>query len=171
MNMRIAPLAGLGLAILAGVNVWLLTIVLGDLTGAEPAPAAAPALDAKLSDSGQDGAAVQPITAYRETLAHPVFFKSREPYVPPRSAPAPTPAAVAKPPPPPVIVDPGLTVAGVIISEGVRKAYIRGKSDSHGSWVIEGESLIGWKVESIDAGGVKLRQHNQMIELQLYPPK
>ena len=47
-----------------------------------------------------------------------------------------------KPAPPP-IVDPGLIVGGVIISGDVRKAYVYGKADSHGTWVSEGETLAG----------------------------
>jgi hypothetical protein len=171
MSPRMAPLAAAGLAALAGVNLWLLSIIVGDATGEAAPPVAAPAWDAKLSGPGRDGAAAKPITAYRQTLAQPVFFKTREPYVaPPRPAAPPVPAAVAKPPPP-VVVDPGLTVAGVIIGAGVRKAYIHGKSDPHGSWVSEGESLTGWKVQTIDADGVKLQQQDRTIDLQLYPAK
>jgi hypothetical protein len=167
---RIAPLAAAGLAALAGVNLWLLSIILGDATGEEAPPVAAPAWDAKLSGSSRDGTASKPISAYRQTLAQPVFFKTREPYVapPPRPVTPPTPAVVAKPPPPPV-VDPGLTVAGIIISQRMRKAYIHAKNDPRGSWVSEGESLTGWKVQAIDAGGVKLQQQDHTIDLQLYP--
>lgn len=170
MKMRIAPHAAAGLAALVAVNLWLLCIIFGDATGEEARPMAAPAWDAKLPRPGRDDAAAKPISAYQQTLAQPVFFKTREPYVapPPRPAAPPMPAVVAKPPPP-VIVDPGLTVAGIIIGAGVRKAYIHGKTDPHGSWVSEGESLTGWKVQAIDAGGVKLRQQDHTIELQLYP--
>jgi hypothetical protein len=171
MKMRIAPLAAAGLALLAGVNLWLLSIILGGASGEEAQPVAAPAWDAKLSGPGRDGAAAKPIGAYRQTLAQPVFFKTREPYVapPPRPAAPPVPAAVAKPPP--VIVDPGLAVAGIIIGQGVRKAYIHGKSDPHGSWVSEGEALTGWKVQTIAPDGVKLQQQDRTIDLQLYPAK
>jgi hypothetical protein len=170
MNARIAPLAAAGLASLAGVNLWLLSIILGGTTGEEAQRVAAPAWEAKLSGAGRDGAAPKPISAYGQTLAQPVFFKSREPFVapPPRPVAPPTPAGIPKPTAP-VVVDPGLTVAGIIIGAGVRKAYIHGKSDPHGSWVSEGESLTGWKVQAIDAGGIKLQQHDHMIELQLYP--
>ena len=168
MNMRIAPLAAAGLAALVGVNLWLLSIILGEATGEEALPIAAP-WDAKLPGPGRDDAAAKPITAYRQTLAQPVFFKTREPYVapPPRPAAPPTPAAIPKPPP--VVVDPGLTVAGIIIGEGVRKAYIHGKSDPRGTWLSEGEALTGWKVQAIDPGGVKLQQQDRTIELHLYP--
>lgn len=170
MNMRIAPLAALALAALAGVNLWLLTVIFGDATGEEPASIVAPAWDAQLLVSGRDDAVAKPISAYRQMLAQPVFFKSREPYVPPRPAPPPGPAVAARPPPP-VIVDPGFTVAGIVIGEGMRKAFILGKSEPHGTWVAEGESLTGWKVQAIDAGGVKLKQQDHTIELQLYPTK
>jgi len=168
MNLRIAPLAAAALAALVGVNLWLLTIILAGAVGEEPAPMAAPAWDAKLSGPGKGETAAKPITAYRQTLAQPVFFKTREPYVAPPPVASPTPAAMPKPPPP-VIVDPGLKVAGVIIAAGVRKAYIHGKTDPHGNWVSEGETLTGWKVQAIDAGGVKLQQQDRTIELQLYP--
>jgi hypothetical protein len=172
MSPRISPLAAAGLALLAGVNLWLLSIILGDATGEGAPPVAAPAWDAKLSGPGRDGAAAKPISAYRQTLAQPVFFKTREPYVapPPRPAAPPTPVAIPKPPAP-VVVDPGLTVAGIIIGAGVRKAYIHGKSDPHGSWVSEGEALTGWKVQTIGPDGVKLQQQDRTIELQLYPAK
>ncbi|MBV8755023.1 MAG: hypothetical protein JO328_19375 [Hyphomicrobiales bacterium] len=170
MKIRIAPLAVMGLAALAGVNLWLLTVMISGGTGDEPAPVATPVWDAKLSGSGRDDAAAKPISAYRQTLAQPVFFKTREPYVvpPPRPVAPPTPAAVQKPAPPP-IVDPGFTVAGIIIGQSVRKAYIHTKSDQQGNWVSEGESLTGWKVQAIDAAGVKLQQQDHTIELELYP--
>jgi hypothetical protein len=171
MNLRIAPLAAVALAALVSVNAWLLAIIVTDATGEEPAPVAAPVWEAKLSGPRRDDAAARPIGAYRETLAHPVFFKSRVPYLPPRPAAPPASPVVAKPPPVPVIVDPGLAVAGIVISGGVRKAYIHGKADPHGSWVAEGESLTGWKVQAIDADGVKLQQQDHTIELQLYPAK
>lgn len=172
MNIRITPLAAMALAALAGVNLWLLAIILAGATADEPAPVAAPAWDAKLSSSGPDDAAAKPISAYRQTLAQPVFFKTREPYAapPPRPVAPATPAVVQKPAPPP-IVDPGFTVAGVIIGQNVRKAYIHTKSDQQGNWVSEGESLTGWKVQAIDAAGVKLQQQDRTIELQLYPTK
>jgi hypothetical protein len=172
MSMRIAPLAAAGLAALVAANAWLLTVVFADPKADEPAGVAAPAWNPKLPGAGGGTATAKPLAAYRETLAQPVFFKTREPYVaaPRPVAPPPTPAVVAKPPPP-VIVDPGLAVTGIIISRGVRKAYLHGKTDAKGNWVSEGETLTGWKVQTIEPGGVKLQQHDRTIELELYPAK
>jgi hypothetical protein len=170
MRIRIAPLAAIALAALAGVNLWLLTIILAGATGDDTAPVAAPAWDAEISRSGPNDAAAKPISAYRQTLAQPVFFKTREPYVapPPRPVAPATPAVVQKPPPPP-IVDPGFIVAGIIIGQSLRKAYIHARNDQQGNWVSEGESLTGWKVQAIDSTGVKLQQQDRTIDLQLYP--
>jgi hypothetical protein len=172
MTMRIAPLAAAGIAALAAVNVWLLTVLIAGVTGDAPAAIAAPAWDPNLPGAGEDVPAARPINAYRETLVHPVFFKTREPYVapPPRPVAPPVPAMLPKPAPPP-IVDPGLIVGGVIINGDVRKAYVYGKADSHGSWVSEGETLAGWKVGAIDSAGIKLQQQDRTIELQLYPSR
>jgi hypothetical protein len=173
MSVRFPPLATAGLAALAAVNLWLLTIVVGDVAGNDPAPVAAPAWNPKLPDAAEDSPVARPIQAYRETLVRPVFFKTREPYVPPPPRPIAAPAPAALPKPPPAVVDPGLIVGGVIISRDVRKAYVYGKTDSHGhgTWVSEGEVLTGWKVVAIDSGGVKLQQQDRTIELHLYPPR
>jgi hypothetical protein len=172
MNPRIAPLAAVGLAALAGINLWLLTVILAGASGEESVAVASPTWDTNWSGARKTDVTTKPITAYGQILAQPVFFKTREPYVapPPRPAPPAHVPVVAKPPPPPV-VDPGFTLAGVIIGQGVRKAYIHTKSDQQGSWVSEGESLTGWKVKAIDAGGVKLQQQDRTIELELYPAK
>src|SRR5262245_9168357 len=53
--------------------------------------------------------APRPLAAYPETLARPVFFKGRAPYVPPPPAPPPPPPPPASAPPP---VDPGLVLGG-----------------------------------------------------------
>jgi hypothetical protein len=67
----------------------------------------------------------KPVTDYGETLARPVFFKSRAPYAaPPPPPPPPKPPATA----PPAPVDPGLVLGGVVVLEGAKKAYIFNKA-------------------------------------------
>jgi hypothetical protein len=55
--------------------------------------------------------------------------------------------------------------------EEVKKAYIFNRSDSRGAWLSEGETILGWKVESIDALTARLQQGGRSIELQLYPKR
>jgi hypothetical protein len=170
MNLRIAPLAAVGLAALAGINLWLLTNILAGAAGEEPGSVAAPTWDGKWSGPGKADVVAKPISAYGQILAQPIFFKTREPYVAPPPRPAQPPAPVVAKPPPPPIVDPGFSVAGIIISQGVRKAYIHTKKDQEGSWVSEGGNLTGWRVQAIGPESVKLEQQDRTIELQLYPP-
>jgi hypothetical protein len=171
MTLRAAPLTLASLLGLAFLNAWLLAIV---VQSPEPEPAwLAPA--AMHDQPPGPPASVpklpkpKPITAYRQTMTEPVFFKSRAPYVAPPPAPPPIPKPVAVPPPAPV--DPGLVLGGVVIMDHAKKAYIFNKADSRGAWLSEGESMLGWQVESIDAMTARLHQAGRHIELQLYPKR
>jgi hypothetical protein len=169
MPLRITPFALVGLAGLVGLNVWLVAMLMrGHVQESEvqsPATAAGRPPSPAMSDSKPPES--KPISSYPQTLARPVFFKSREPYVPPPPAPPPLPQPAATPPPTPV--DPGLALGGVAIMDGTRKAYIFSKADMRAAWIAEGEIILGWTVEAIDAMTAKLQQADRSIELQLYP--
>jgi len=168
MTLRVAPLTLTGLLGLASLNAWLLAMAL-DAPTPEPeveARVAMPEHPPKPPGSEIDLPKAKPIAGYGQTLAKPVFFKSRAPYVPPPPPPAPPKPAAAPPP-----VDPGLVLGGVVIMDEARKAYIFNKTDSRGAWLSEGESFLGWRVESIDAMTAKLQQAGRSVELELYPRK
>ena len=55
-----------------------------------------------------------------------------------------------------------------MITGGAKKAYLFRKTDRTGSWLAEGEEILGWKVRSIDSGGAKLQKDGRDIELLLY---
>ena len=119
-----------------------------------------------VSGSIKEAAVRKPFEAYNVILAHPVFFKSRAPFVAPPPAPSPPPPA----PPPPVATDPGLFVGGVMLKDGLSKAFLFRKAGSvAGTWASEGEEFQGWRVRSIDNSGVKLEQGGRTIRLSLYP--
>jgi hypothetical protein len=167
MRLRVAPLTLGVLLTLAGLNAWLLAIavespVLEPEASAPVALAAPPAFEIALPRP-------KPITAYAHTLAKPLLFKTRAPYVPPPPAPPPAPKPVATSPQAPV--DPGLALGGVVIVDGARKAYIFNKADARGTWLSEGESILGWKVVSIDALAARLQQAGRSLDLELYPRK
>jgi hypothetical protein len=169
MRFRIAPLSLAALTMAAAVDAWLLA----DLAGLATTPA--PSLESvewkpKLTAAHQPSASVRPIAEYHQTLARPLFAKTRAPFVPP---PPPPPPVRAPPPPPPapVFVDPGFTVGGVMITGPLRKAYLTKKPEPRGAWVSEGEDFMGWKVQSISASTAKLQQNDHTIELRLYPEK
>jgi len=149
MRLRVAPLTLGALLALAGLNAWLLAL----------------AVDGPAPEAGVPVPVVRP----DPPLSEVAFLKTRAPYVPPPPAPPPLPKPVAAPPSAPV--DPGLSLGGVVIMEDARKAYIFNRADSRGAWLSEGETILGWQVESIDALTARLQQAGRTIELELYPKR
>jgi hypothetical protein len=139
--LRIAPLTATSLAVLAALNAWLLAVVIeGPVTGETMAGATAE-WTPNVPQSGALLPKLKPPSAYTQTLARPIFFKSREPYVRPTPAPTPVPKAVVAPPP--VLADPGLALGGIMITDDARKAYVFNKADSRGTCLSEGETILG----------------------------
>jgi hypothetical protein len=169
MRFRIAPLSLAALTLAAAVDLWLLADV-ADLATTPPPSLESVEWKPKLSAAHELTAPVRPIAEYRETLARPLFAKTRAPFVAPPPPPPPV-QAPAPPPPAPVLIDPGFSVGGVMITEVLRKAYLMKKPEPRGVWVSEGEDFMGWKVQSIGASTAKLEQNNRTIELRLYPDK
>jgi hypothetical protein len=165
---------------LIGTDAWLLgvvaTVITEDETDTIGAAEPVPPLSFVAAVPEQ-----QAIEAYGEIIAHPIFFRTRTPWVAPPPAPPapPPPPPPALPPPilaplpvpPTVITDPGLTLGGVVIDQQMRKAYLLSRSDPRGTWISEGETVAGWKLEAVTSMGVTLRQRDQTIELQLYPDR
>ncbi len=165
----IAPLTAMGLLILGGGSVLLLALTATEILQDDDVPKAKIEWTPKLSTSAERLGSATPLSAYHETIAHPVFFKTRRPFVAPPPPPPPSPPVVARPTPaPPPIVDPGLAVGGVMITGGSKKAYLFRKTDRTGSWLAEGEEIMGWKVRSIDGGGARLQRDGRDIKLLLY---
>jgi hypothetical protein len=167
MILRIAPLAAAGLVALASLNAWSLSSLVGEILNDDQQGAEKSEWRPRLSTSADDKGVQKPIEDYPLILAHPVFFKSREPFVPP---PPPPPAPVkAAPAPPPPVVDPGLVLGGVMAIGDLRKAYLLTKTNPAGSWVSEGDTFMGWIIRSVDTTSAKVQQQDRTIELQLYP--
>ncbi|PDT87483.1 hypothetical protein CO669_25295 [Bradyrhizobium sp. Y36] len=103
------------------------------------------------------------IAALGRTLATPAFFKSRSPYVPP------APAAVSVVAVAPVAPPPAVTVAGIVMDKRIKKALVLSPADNNGTWLSEGDQVMGWKVEAITAAGVTLRQNSSKMDVRMYP--
>jgi hypothetical protein len=158
MKWRISPMV-------VGLNAWLLTVIAIEIVF--DGPSATDKVDWNLGLSAPAGnvANRKPIESYRQTLARPVFFKSREPFVP--TPPSPPPVLIATPPP--TVVDPGLVLGGVMIKKDVKKAYVFSRASANGAWTSEGDEFLGWQIRSISKAGAKLEQKGRSIDLQLYP--
>jgi hypothetical protein len=163
MKLKISPLALIGLLALCGLNAWLLTVVLAEFAPAIPVSPQSSGLTGKPTAANPAPITQKPIGSYSKTLAQPVFFRSRSPYIPPPPAPV-----VQNIPAPAPVVNPGLSVAGVIINDKLRKAYLLKPSEPQGTWVAEGENILGWTVQSVKPTGITLAQSNRTIDLELY---
>jgi hypothetical protein len=165
MMWRVSPLAAAFWLVGLALNGWLLAVVVGEMSSDELASVDKIAWSSGLSAPAANGAGRQPIDAYRQILARPLFFKSREPYVPP---PPPPPLAPITSPPP-VAVDPGIALGGIMMKNTVKRVYVFSKSGAAGAWTSEGDEFMGWKVTAIDRTGTRLEQKGRSIDLQLYP--
>ena len=162
MRVSVTPQAAIGPAIALLANVILLATILAGGTRDE-APANEIAWDAGLSGSIGGVFSRKPIDTYKQILARPIFFKSREPFAPaPPLAPPVSRAA-------PAVVDPNLVLGGVMIQNDVRKAYVFSRANTSGSWIGEGEEFLGWQIRSVDGTGARLEQKGHHIDLSLYP--
>jgi hypothetical protein len=168
MRLRIAPLAATGLFVLGSLNIGLLATVLGQIAPDDPPVKENAEWIPPVGTSVEPVATRKSIESYKLTLAQPIFFKSREPFIPPSPPPPPAPPKAVHAAHP-VVVDPGLILGGVVSTHGLRKAYLSTKANSAGSWVGEGGSFMGWKIQSVDATSARLQQRDRTIELQLYP--
>ena len=162
MTWRIAPLSAIGLSLILLLNAWLLNEVVAELLS-DGLPSA-DKVDWNFGRSTASGnvANRKPIEAYAQILTRPVFFKSREPFVP--APPQPSKAAAA-----PVATDPGLILGGVMIKDGVRKAYVVNRANAEGAWISERDKFMGWEIRSISKSGARLEQQGRSLDLQLYP--
>jgi hypothetical protein len=167
VRFRIAPLTSAGLIVLAGVNTWLLIWVVGEIVAGDQPLGEKSEWSPQLPKSAVSAAVEKPIGSYPLTLAHPVFYRTREPFVPPPAPPPPPPPKAVNPAP--VFTDPGLILGGVLTNHDSRKVFLFSKADPRGSWLSEGESFMGWRIQSVDVSSARLQKQDRTIELQLYP--
>jgi hypothetical protein len=165
MKWRGVPLGAIGLWLILGINIWLLTVIVSEVMFDDTSGGDKVAWNAGLSASAGDVASRKPIQAYRQILERPIFFKSRAPFVP--APPPPPPVQVSAPAP--MITDPGLALGGVMIKSNVRKAYVFSRAGANGAWSSEGDEFMGWQIKSINGAGAKLEQRGRSIDLRLYP--
>jgi hypothetical protein len=163
MTWRVAPITAIALFVVGCLNLAPVTELTEWFLSGDEASVGRSTWDAGLLPiTGTIGR--KPLESYAQILAHPVFFKSRAPFVP-----APPPLPPSPQTPSAVIIDPGLVVGGVMIKAGMSRAFLLSKGGMAGAWVSEGEVFQGWQIKSIDKTGVKLEQGGRPLELALYP--
>jgi hypothetical protein len=168
MKPRIAPWRAIVLSGLVSLNAGLVSVAGSTLLSDDASAPTPVGWTPPVGTVGGTPPGTKPIALYRQTLARPIFFKTREPFVPPPPAPLPP---VARPSPPPVAADPGLMLGGTVVMRGVRRAYVFRKTDPSGTWVAPGEDFMGWKIQTIDATSIVLSNGERRIDLKLYPER
>lgn len=164
MNRSVPPIALVALGFMCAANAWGINILVGELNSTERAQGSPHLTAASIPAENPLAIRQPPISAYADLTARPIFFKSRKPYAPPaRIAPA---VAAPVPPPPPV---PQLTVTGVFLGEGTKRAFIVTQGGP-GAWLTTGDTVAGWQLEQIDAKGIAVRHNDRVLQFSLYPP-
>jgi hypothetical protein len=159
------PLVLLGLTLLAAANVWLLLMAAQQATSEDQVAAEEPGWTPRLLRLEDARTQTTAAVSYQGILAHPIFSRSRAPYVPP------APPAPKLTPPPVVFTDPGFVLGGVMVNGTIKKAYLLQKTDKSGAWVGEGDDFVGWRVQSITTDAAKLQKETHVIEVLLYPER
>jgi hypothetical protein len=165
MTWRISPVSVVGILLLGGMNVWLLTIIFAELVSDGSIFPEKVKWSPSLQTLGPADQKKRKMDGYTQITARPVFFKTREPFVQPSAPPAAVPKVVAPPP----TTDPGFVISGVMISGGLKKVYISTRANANAVWAREGEDLMGWRIRIVDEHGARLEQNGRVIEVALFP--
>jgi len=97
-----------------------------------------------------------------QTLARPIFSKSRRPAQQTASA-SPTPLANA-----PDVGTNGMVLSAVVKSRGARQAFLVSPNNPEGQWLKVGEALGAWRIEKIDDTRIELKNGPRSTQLRLY---
>jgi hypothetical protein len=101
MTTRVVSPSVIGLMLVVGVNVWLLTVIAAHIVSNDSAVVGRSDWTPNLSKLVEDSRNRKSIGAYNQILMQPIFFKSREPF----QAPPPVPPAPLMASPLPLILD------------------------------------------------------------------
>ncbi|HSB97552.1 MAG TPA: hypothetical protein VLC91_13935, partial [Spongiibacteraceae bacterium] len=122
----------IGLLTVSCLNLWLAIVIASDAMFGGQTQTDMLEWNPGLPMPAERTNAEKPIDAYNQILVRPLFYKNREPFVPP---PAPQPVSNINAPA--AISDPGFVLAGVLITGETRKAYILTRANNSGTWARE----------------------------------
>jgi hypothetical protein len=132
------------------------------------------AFDPHLPVVSQAAYSPPPFEQFGQTLARPVFSRSRRPFVPPPPPALPVisvPVLPAAPPAPAPVVrqaEEGIVLLGVMINGATKRALLRQRNAPKGRWLEEGEEIGGWRLTLIAHDHAMLQSPNQKLKLPLY---
>lgn len=160
-KLRLSPLMAMILCALCVVDAGAALFALGSIF----APLAAPPqlepewrLPGAASSAPRQGART---SAGEQTLARPIFSKSRRPFAAP---PVETQSKIEEAP----VAATGLSVTAIVKTGGVKRVLIVSSAEPEGKWALEGERLEGWTIAEVRDFDVTLRNGQNVVQLKLY---
>lgn len=163
IKLRTSPLVIAALAVLVVFNVYLMSSVIQEAASDDPKATADASWVPRLASPESTETQAKTAAPAQDILLHPVFSRSRAPFVP-SPPPAPKAHVVAAP----VFTDPGFVLGGVALSGETKRAFLLQKANHTGAWAGEGDEVEGWKLQSITAETATLQKESHVIELRLY---
>ncbi|HUO54363.1 MAG TPA: hypothetical protein VMU18_06470 [Rhodoblastus sp.] len=145
------------LVALCGVNLAAAAFAWRGFAGADAADDL-PARSAALVPAAPSDAPVLALGEDSETLARPLFSRSRRP----QQASAHAEAEASASPPPA-----GLKLHGVIGYSRQAQAFVTSNASTEGKWLKIGEKFENWTVETIDPQEIALRQSAEILRVGL----
>ena len=123
-------------------------------------PAAAPAVADPV---------IQVSPAYPAIAEHPLFYPTRQPWVPPPPKAAPP----ALPAPAPTAVHPlqKYQLVGIVISEGARTALLKSSDGGKTVAISEGQQLNGWTLREISRDAAHFESAGDAYDLKFPTPR
>ena len=100
--------------------------------------------------------------SYENIVQRPLFSRNRQVRV------APEPVAPAPPPPVVATLDPGMTLKGVFMSEGVAKAFLVTAQSPLGTWVEIDGQIGGWRLTAVTPDHVVLEGQGERLMVPLH---
>jgi hypothetical protein len=132
-----------------------------------PVPALAPSPPTAASAVADPVPPVSP--AYPAIAEHPLFYRTRQPWVPPLpKATPPAPLAPAPAAPHPLQK---YQLVGVVISEGVRTALLKPSDGSKTVMLSEGQQLNGWTLRAISRDALHFEAGSEAYDIKFPTPR
>lgn len=151
-GLKLPRFLALGSAILLLViaSEWLFVSHVGSDSGTAPRAAAA-----RAGDSGAARIAQPSFDSYNEIAARPLFVQDRKPQPPDKAASGPPPAR------------PNVTVVGIVLTGSTHYAMIRHGNPPKLEALAEGQTVDGWKIETIASDRVSLSSGATSVDYML----
>ena len=150
--------------LIAGLAGWIAlvgVITVGAMISLELSTVTAPAWFGASGPAGKASDA-RTTAGYENIVQRPLFSRNRQVFV--------APQAVAPPPPPSMVatLDPGMTLKGVFMNEGIAKAFLITAQHPLGTWVEVNGQIGGWRLAAVTPDHAVLEGQGEKLMLPLH---